>query len=227
MGIERNGLKIDADAIPSPDPRVPRGAVDWVIWKYDGTTPLPGLDPSAAHATESVVALASTAYDLATWSAHARRERQRFVEQCGSAESAARELLATMVHLPPAPDGEMEWTWIRQVQFAAATLLAQIDDGWAGSVRRRAMIALVRGPVDWTTEAGIVMLAHLCGEAGADASAKREIGQLLKELSDSLPSVGYCCYAEALAWALSRVPAEAGVTIEDVAALQAHLTDDS
>jgi len=77
------------------------------------------------------------------------------------------------------------------------------------------------------TEAAVVMLAQLCSEPDLDGPAKREVGQLLKELSDSLPSIGYCCYADALAWAVSRLPAEAGVTIDDFAALQARLSDDS
>jgi len=227
MGIERNGLKIDCGEIPSPDPRVPRGAVEWTIWTYDGTTPLPGLAPPAAEVSDAVAALATRPYDLSGWSAHALGLRETLVKQCGSADAAARDLLATMVHPPPAPDGETEWTWIRHVQFAAAMFIARIDDGWAGSVRRRALIALVRGPVDWPTEAAVVMLAQLCSEPDLDGPAKREVGQLLKELSDSLPSIGYCCYADALAWAVSRLPAEAGVTIDDFAALQARLSDDS
>ena len=226
MGLERNGLNIDCGDIPSPDPRVPRGQVDWTIWKYDGTTPLPGLEPPSAEVGDAVAALASMPYDLASWSAHASRQRQRLIERCGSAESAARELLATMVHPPPAPQDLAEWTWIRQVQFAAATMLARTDDGWAGSIRRRALIALVRGSVDWTTEAGIVMLALLCDEQGLDPAAKREIGQLLKELSDNLPSVGYCCYAVALAWAAMRLPAEAGVKREDFMPLWQRLRED-
>jgi tetratricopeptide (TPR) repeat protein len=227
MDMARNGLKIESGEIPKPDPRVPRATVDWIIWKYDGTTPLPGLEPPAAQVSERVVSLAATPYAPAEWLSRAADERQRLIEQCGSAESAARELLAIMVHPPAAPLRQAEWTWIRQVQFAAAAVLARIDDGWAGSVRRRAMIALVRGPVDWTTEAGIVMLALICEERALDESAKREIGQLLKELSDSLPSVGYCCYAEALAWAAMRLPAEAGISAgKDFAPLWERLRED-
>jgi tetratricopeptide (TPR) repeat protein len=224
MDMARNGLKIESGEIPKPDPRVPRGPVDWIIWKYDGTTPLPGLEPPAAQVSERVASLAATPYAPAEWLVRAAGERHRLIEQCGSAESAARELLAMMVHPPAAPQGQAEWTWIRQVQFAAAAMLARIDDGWAGSVRRRAMIALVRGPVDWTTEAGIVALAEVIAEPGQDEPAKREIGQLLKEFCDSLPSVGYCCYAEALAWAVMRLPPEAGLnTASDFAPLWERL----
>jgi hypothetical protein len=226
MGMERNGLKIDYGEIPSPDPRVPRADIDWTIWTYDGTTALPGLEPPADTVAQAVAALASLPYDPAAWATHALNARPGLLEQSGNAGMAARHLLATMVHPPPAPQGEAEWTWIRQVQFAAAALIARIDDGWANSVRRRALIALVRGPVDWTTEAGIVMLAQVCNEPGLDESEKREIGQLLKELSDSLPNVGYCCYAEALAWAVMRLPAEAGVTPADFAALAERLRED-
>jgi tetratricopeptide (TPR) repeat protein len=226
MGIERNGLTIDVGEIPSPDPRMPRGPVDWTLWTYDGTTPLPGLAPPSARVSEAVAALASTGYDPAAWAAHASHVREALVRLCGSEEAAAQDVLATMVHPPPAPDARDQWTWIRLVQFAAAAILARIDHGWAGSVRRRALIALVRGPVDWTTEAGVVMLEQVCTESGLDDAAKREIGQLLKELSDGLPSVGYCCYLEALAWAVMRLPAEAGVTTADFAAVARRLGDD-
>jgi tetratricopeptide (TPR) repeat protein len=226
MGIERNGLNIDVGEIPSPDPRVPRGPVDWTLWTYDGTTPLPGLAPPSAQTSQAVGLLASTAYDPSAWAAHALQVREAMVRACGSAEATAQELLATMIHPPPAPADEAEWTWIRQVQFAAAAMVARIDDGWAGSVRRRALIALARGPVDWTTEAGIVMLAQVCNEPDLDDAAKREIGLLLKELSDSLPSVGYCCYLEAVAWAVMRLPPDAGVTTQDFAALAQRLSDD-
>ena len=213
IGIERNGLKTDCGEIPTPDPRLPRGPVDWTIWKYDGTTPLPGLEPPGNEVRDAVAALASLPYDPVAWSAHARTAREPLIQECGSAQSAARELLATMVYPPPAPgpDGQAEWTWIRHVQFAAAMMIVRIDDGWSESVRRRGLIALVRGPVDWTTEAGIVMLAMICDEPDLDESDRREIGRLFKELSDGLPSVGYCCYAYALGWAVMRLPAEAGV----------------
>ena len=36
---------IDVAQLQQPDPRLPHGSVDFVLWHYDGTTPAPALSP--------------------------------------------------------------------------------------------------------------------------------------------------------------------------------------
>jgi len=107
---------------------------------------------------------------------------------------------------PPQPEKWMAWNWIRAVQFAATLVLSKWDGGWVGSVRRKALLSLARGPVDWTTEAAITALGQVCREETLPAEAKEEIVAVLRELANALPDRGHCCYPYALAAAVMRLP---------------------
>jgi tetratricopeptide (TPR) repeat protein len=194
-------LRVTAEAVPSPDPRVPSGPVDHLLWRYDGNDAEPALPPPPAGVADAVAALARQPYDLERWTAGAREVGRSL------GPDAVGEILATMLHPPsPAPDGTPAWDWLRQVQHAAALVAAHVDGGWAGSARRGALVSLARGPVDWTTEAGIVALGQVAREAELPADARREIVDLLADLANRLPDRGHCVYPGALAAAVNRLP---------------------
>ena len=120
--------------------------------------------------------------------------------------TAFDELSSVTAGPPPQPEKWMAWNWIRAVQFAATLVLSKWDGGWVGSVRRKALLSLARGPVDWTTEAAITALGQVCREETLPAEAKEEIVAVLRELANALPDRGHCCYPYALAAAVMRLP---------------------
>jgi hypothetical protein len=100
-----------------------------------------------------------------------------------------------MVNPPPHPAQIPIWVWLQRVQVAAALIIACLDHGWQGSVRRRVLLSLARGPMDWTIEAAIIALAQIAQE---EASAVGEITKLFENLALAQPSPGAVPYLSAL-----------------------------
>lgn len=189
-------VRFAVGAVPEPDPRKPVRAVEHVLWTYNGTDPSRGLaPPTREDVVGTVAALAGSPFDVEAWWAEAGPAARAL------GPGAVRELLATMVHPPPAPSpGLAVLHWMPHVQTAAAMIVAQVDDGWEGSARKRALESLVLGPVDWTTTAGIVALAQLGCTEGVD------VRPLLVERLQNTPRAGYCCYLHALVCCALRLP---------------------
>jgi hypothetical protein len=89
----------------------------------------------------------------------------------------------------------MALDWIGRVQLAAAQVLAHVDSGWEGSVRRSALLSALWGPADWTTMAAIVALAQLGTE---DEMLAYEVHAAFERLASSRPEGAYVCYEHAL-----------------------------
>jgi hypothetical protein len=192
---------IDVGGIPSPDPREPIGAVDYLLWRYEGSRPVAAVPAPPPDVAAAVAELAQMPFDVDEWT-----ERAAGVAAQLQPRTTVEALLGVMVRPPAAPEKWIAWDWIRAVQFAAVLILSRWDGGWDGSVRRKALLSLARGPVDWTTEAAIVALSQVCREETLPAEAKEEIVAVLRELANALPDRGHCCYPYALAAAVTRLP---------------------
>jgi hypothetical protein len=174
--------------------------VDYLLWRYEGSRPSPAVAGPTPEVAEAVAELARRPYDLEDWTTRAVEIAR------GLGADAAVGLLGVMVHPPPRPEKWLAWNWIRAIQFAAALVLSKLDGGWAGSVRRKALISVARGPVDWTTEAAVIALSQVAREETLAPEAKEEIVAVLRELAAALPDRGHCCYPFALGVAVSRLP---------------------
>ena len=186
LGREAQGcdvrLKVSVQAVPEPDPREPIEEVKYLLWKYDGTEAFPGLPPPAADVVRRIAELAAAPFDPQTnWAAASRMAEALGVSRVG-------EILAVMVHPPPVPDGLTALTWLPRVQLAAAQVAAQVDEGWQQSVRREALLSVLWGPRDWTTEAAIRVLAYLACQNEVLAPA---IHDAFHKLADHRPGAGY------------------------------------
>ena len=171
------------------DPRQPVAEVRYVLWKYEGTDPSPGLLPPAAEVAARIAGLAAAPYDPSgNWAAASHA-----AEELGP--DRVPEILAVMVHPPPVPEGWSALAWLPRVQLAAAQVAAQVDAGWEGSVRREALMSILLGPSDWATEAAIRVLARLGGEYEPIAP---DIHEAFQRLADHRPDQGYCCWERAL-----------------------------
>jgi tetratricopeptide (TPR) repeat protein len=182
-------LAVDVERVPKPDPRKPLGPVKWVLWKYKGTDPEPGLPKPPKEVTKAIARLARQPYDeLRNWAAASRVAAELGPER-------AEEVLATMVHPPPVPEGRQALHWVPRVQMAAAQVLGQLDGEWDGSVRREALLSVLHGPQDWATEAAVRVMAWLGRENEAYAP---DIHDAFQVLADARPDRGYCSWERTL-----------------------------
>lgn len=181
------------EAVQSPDPRVPKGQVDFVVWSYEGTTAQPAVGAPDPRAAEAVAAIAAQRYHLPTWGDAAMATARQF------GDAWAQHLLATMLHPPPAPDHVHPLDWVPRIQVAAALVVAMTPNGY------RVLQSLALGPVDWCVDAAIVALSEL---ARRNPAALASVEQLFGYLRAQIPKEGFTCYAYPLActW-LRLVPA--------------------
>ncbi len=181
------------EGVQSPDPRTPKGAVDFVLWTYEGTQARAALGAPDPRVSEAVASIARQRYHLPTWAEAAAALAPSF------GDAWAQHLLATMLHPPEAPDHVHPLDWVPRIQVAAALIIAMAPGG------HRVLQSVALGPVDWCVEAAIIALGEL---ARRKPEAKASVEQLFGYLRGQVPREGFTCYAYALActW-LTLIPA--------------------
>jgi hypothetical protein len=123
-----------------------------------------------------------------------------------------------MVHPPPLPDVRYDPPrWVQNVQVAAALAISYVDRGWEGSNARATLLALARGPVDWSVTAAIVALMWT---AKHQPRSVIEIEALFAELRRRESHTAECSYDVPLRQAWLLLP-EVGVDMR--ATLQREL----
>lgn len=208
LGIE-NAFEVEVKEELTPDPRLPKGQVELVLWRWDGHRASANGPPPSPQVAAAVAAIAASDYRVDAWEAAARDVGRRL----GAAY--AHELLGVLVH-PPAPPPEVPVvSWVFRVQIAAALALTGVDEGWEGSSRRRLLLALALGPTDWITSAAIVALGRV---ATTHEPARSEVLALFAHLETMIPTGGYTCFAHPLACVWAAIP---GGDASTIARLQA------
>jgi tetratricopeptide (TPR) repeat protein len=181
------GVNLTVEKVQSPDPRAPKGQVDFVAWAYDGMVPRPNIGAPDPRIADAVAQIAQAPYGLARYAA---------AGQALGAQLAAGwipQLVATMVHPPAIRDQLDPFQWVQRVQLAAALTIAHVEaqTPWQGSARNRALTSLALGPVDWTATAGILALAWV---AKQDANVRREVEPMLAWLETQIPKGSFTCF---------------------------------
>lgn len=171
-----------AGPVPDPDPRRPVAEIDHPLWRYDGTMPHPALPRPAPEVSARVAALAAEPYDREVNWARASHVAAML------GPDKALDVLAVMVHPPALPAGKEALEWLPRVQLVAAQIIAQIDDGWQQSQRRRLLLSALYGPWDWTTCAAIRALAWI---GRTEPLHAMEIHDAFETLKQRLPSDGH------------------------------------
>lgn len=120
-----------------------------------------------------------------------------------SAAGDAEPLVGAMHHPGQPPAGRSPWEHVYRRQVAAAFGIARLDDGWAGSPRRTALLALARGQVDWTVDAAVIALGELALRV---PEALADVIELYTELLSHWPHPGHISYERPLIYAFSRLP---------------------
>jgi tetratricopeptide (TPR) repeat protein len=184
-------------AIPDPDPRQPIDEVRYKLWDYQRTDAKPGLPPPSERVRQAIGDLAQGTFDRHLSFARA----SRVAEQLGP--QALPDILATMVHPPPLPPGGEALEFLPRIQLEAMHVAAQVDEGWQGSQRRTALMSVLFGPMDWTTNAAIDVLAFLAERNPAYAC---DIHKSFEFLEQKRPQSGYCCWLAHLYYRWQSLP---------------------
>ncbi|MBX3247366.1 MAG: hypothetical protein KF901_09300 [Myxococcales bacterium] len=191
-------IPYEAGKIPNnPDPREPWDHVPFVLWRYEGVTPVRALPPPPPDVDAAVSALASRPYHLPRWWELARPVGESLGPTRG------RELAAAMVHSrAPRPVGVAPWTWLQRRQVAAALLIAHVDTSAAGE-GWSTLEAILCGPHDWCVDAAILAAVELA----LDRPLLEPLVRLtLEALLDFAPSEGHVCWMDTFATAYPRLP---------------------
>jgi hypothetical protein len=168
--------------VPAHDPRVAVADVAYTLWRWNGLHAAPGLPAPPGEVAALVAGLASQRYEpWVNWA-----QASHVAARLGPAATA--DILAVMVHPPALPAGANALDWLPRVQLAAAMVAAQVDDGWEGSRRRAALHALLLGPSDWATVAGIRALGWV---ARTEPACAQDIHRLFEERERHLPTEGH------------------------------------
>lgn len=190
-------MQVSVGAVPSPDVRQPRRPVEYVLWRYAGTRPVVAVAAPPESIAREVAALAGQPYQLQAW----LRQAGKLAHKLGPETVGA--LLATMVHPPMPPGIERPWAWVFRVQVAAALVIAQLESSWDDSARKKALLSLVYGPMDWTVDAALLALTIIAQDEEDRAA---EISAVFRDLLHSLPQGGPVCYYSTLLWCGLRLP---------------------
>lgn len=168
------------------------------LYRRQGDDLVPALAPPTPAVASEIAAIAALPYQLSLW-----LERATVL---GRALGRARagELLSALVHPPDLPDpSEDAASWVMRTQVVAALALAGLDAGWHGSERRRLLLALSTGAIDWTLTAVIVALLAIVRE---EPRAHADVVAAFYALRAREPRHGYCPYAVPLRQAWLRLP---------------------
>jgi tetratricopeptide (TPR) repeat protein len=185
------------EGTPQLDPRKARKPLEVALWQFVDGRAQPAIPPPTTSAVEPVIALARERFNVETWWSTAQRAGADI------GPDSAAEMLRLMVHPPEAPDGWFEGHWIFSIQAASAFSLAHVDKGWEGSTRRRLLLDVLRGPMDWTVGAASMALARIARE---DPTASGEIESELRALAQHASAFKFCSYAPALKAAAGWLP---------------------
>lgn len=179
-----------------PDPRLDKANVAYRLWAYQDMAPqrvYPDADP---RVKDAIAHIAEQLFELGAWDNTARGIAQQFGPEWIQAFMA----VFTDPPLPPEHGDFDAVYWTYRCQIATALVLSNMGD-WMTGPGRNAVFALVYGPTDWTTDAGLIALSAraLAGGAvpGGDA-VRAEVEQVLQWMRGQIPERGFTCWEKPL-----------------------------
>jgi tetratricopeptide (TPR) repeat protein len=195
-------VRVGVGEIPTPDPRLPRTGVPFVLWTFrpngllarlKGTLTVegrPALSPPDGDVADLVAKMASAPFSRNGWWLESERLA---LTLGGRARSGA---LACMVHWPQDPgSGEQLWNWAFRVQVACALILGHTKADTPNDLQTHPLVSVLNGPVDWVSTAA---LFALCEWAQHRPTVDAEVQALLLHaaLETPLSPVAFMCLIE-------------------------------
>jgi len=220
LGLEAARLEVKLDitvaSIQQPDPRQPRREVERQIWTYPekrlllikqtSVDAVPTVTQSSPSIARRVGELAERSYDRGKWFAWAGELAKLF------GPKRLDDVMGAMAFPPRPPRGKDAAEWVYRVQVAAALVIAQLDRNirWDESNRKRILLDLALGPLDWTVNAAIIALTALAQEERGIVEDIKTV--FFDELLQIRPTPGYVCYLHPLVCCGQQLP---GITPEE------------
>jgi hypothetical protein len=218
--------RVDIAEFPAPDIRAPLRRGKHVIWRYDGTEPVPAVAAPSATAIAVLHEVAAEPWPslLAGW-----------LRAAPLGELPLPDLLGLLVHLPGPPETP-RWQhlatstptyWYRLLQpwVCLGLLRHAADEPWETSTRREVLIDLAFGVEDWVSDAA---LCALVTAAFREPPLREEVRFLVRTRLDAARAAPrLVTIEESLANLMLVTP---GCTVEDresaTATLRAAARDD-
>lgn len=187
QGYTHVGIAAKVEAVQDPDPRYPKGPVDFQLWSFDDKVPRPAAPPPDPRVHAAIAEIASTPYCLPMWEPLARN----LAAQMGP--PWINQLLCAMVNPPPLPSPRHDpLVWVQKCQLTVAMVIGVIDgEAWETSQRRRTLLSIAFGPTDWICDAAIVTMAWI---ASHDAAARKDVEAMFTKLEGLIPKQGFTCW---------------------------------
>jgi len=181
------GIELHVETIQTPDPRQPKAQMPYLLWKYEEYKGVPAIPkPQNRELEWAIQELAEKPFHLEWNVPDAKAIAKRF------GTGALNDLLGFMVHPPRPPNSDWRvLVWVQRIQVCVALIIAHLDQGWANSYRKNALLSMVYGPVDWTVDAGIIALGVI---ARNEPETRGEIIQIFQWLRSQIPTDGFTCY---------------------------------
>jgi hypothetical protein len=200
-------INVEIKRIQQPDPREPKGKVEFVLWKYKGTKASPAVKAPDERLLRLLTPLASLPFNIEEWDDQAARIAARLGPEWAS------HLAASMVHpMAPSP-GFDAFDWVQRFQIAAALVLSYIDQGWQGSRRESMLRSIAFGPMDWTNSAAILALGRI---ALREPQLQPEIENLFKALLQKVGQSGYTSFEYPLACVWLTLPQKSEAFVKEL-----------
>lgn len=112
-------------------------------------------------------------------------------------EAPAWLSVGTHLPLPPLDQTPFDpFAWVQRCQLAAVSVVAQLDEGWAGSLRRVLLGDLLRGPSDWLVGFAAIAAARITRRERAD---RDELAALVRAAENRSPEACWSQFALASA----------------------------
>jgi len=175
----------DDNAPQWPHPHHARADVVFTLFKKTKRGWRPKGHPPDEDIAEAIAAIANQGYSVSDWAEQAAEIGPGFRERWS-------HLVALMTRGCPMPTGRNAFDWVQRVQIASALTIANLDQGWEKSLRRRILLNLVLGRPDWVVTAAIVGLYQV---AITTPEAKEEIDHLFRFLQRNEAYRGFTTYS--------------------------------
>ncbi|MEM1009505.1 MAG: hypothetical protein AAGJ35_10920, partial [Myxococcota bacterium] len=156
MGTSQGAEYYANCTLPEPDPRRAKQTLQYKLWAFDAdSVPLPQFQCPSPHIAALVEKLAALPYFLPRW----WRCAQEYAKPLTSNDLPC--LLACMIAPSDVQTSFAAYTWRRHLQIASALLIAQLPTEWEDSMKRQALFDVLRGPIDWCTDAAVIALTEI------------------------------------------------------------------
>lgn len=189
MGGAGGAMAISSEGVQSPDPRQCKTHLEEPAWGMgvDGWLKVWGDGDSPLG--QEIARIAALPFHRETWTQAARELAQR------RDPALIPYLQGAMLNPPPPPQGFDAVYWTYRCQVATAVAIAQVGPYPQGPASDP-INALLYGPDDWTTAAGIIAVTWRALE---DPSLQPQTMQIFQWLRQYIPQQGYCPWEIVLA----------------------------